>query len=194
MATVDQIPTTRPQISKRARLDESRWYAIQILPNLQKTAHYNLTRQDFQCFFPQIKTRITRYQYQHDPLFKGYGFVYFDPATNPHWKSIQSTKGVIAIVPKFQLIPTPMPRGFIEFLIENDPITESQYDDHLDHFYPGLRVRVNQQDHLFHNKEGVVVSDRGRSLEISFLWQLNLNRNIIVAKHSVTPIPTSNQE
>lgn len=187
--TTHHIPIIKTRRYKRARFDNSRWYAIQIMPQLHHIAHFHLTNQGFHSFFPTIQVRPTRTQFQIEPLFKGYGFVHFDPATNTNWRAINSTRGVISLVPKHQLIPQPIPKGFVEFLIDHNPLTEVLFDQSLDLFYPGLEVRVNNDQHLLHNRRATIVSLRGRFAEVIFTESYNPNRVVLINSHSLVPLP-----
>jgi transcription antitermination factor NusG len=185
---VKDIPATRPQISKRAKFDYFRWYVIQVMPNLQHLAQFHLSNQDFKSFFPRIYIRQTPSVTNIEPLFKGYGFVYFDPKQTLNWRSINSTRGVVSLVPKHALIPEPVPEGFVEFLINHDPITEILFDQTLDQFYPGLRVRVKDDAHILNNKEGTVSMDRGKYVEIFFYTNSNPGSAMLISKKSIVPL------
>lgn len=138
------------------------WYAIQLLPNQQKTAEFNLKRQNFISFFP---TLIDRRAKKVEPLFKGYGFVYLDLDTQ-HWTPINSTRGVVHLVPRNRDRPIPFKQGFVELLIENDPITINDFVDLLEDIKPGSTVEVSEG--LYRGDKATVVSIKNRLIELVF--------------------------
>lgn len=92
-----------------------RWYAIHTLPKSEKKAEFNLTRQGFDVFCPQLK-KTRRHARKVDtvlaPLFPSYIFTRLDVDEQP-WRSINGTFGVAYIVGRGER-PQPVPVGLIE--------------------------------------------------------------------------------
>ncbi len=172
----------------------AQWYTIQILQQLQKTAEFHLKRQNFESFFPQCVTRKSKTVDVFESLFKGYGFVKFD-IERDQWLSINGTRGVVSLLPKFLLYPKPMADGFIESLQENDPIRLDGFIETFDRFYPGMEVEISSG--LLQGKRGTVVSlsHRSRLLEILFLSDKQLDKAysnaILVSESNLIPVPES---
>src|SRR5947209_3924350 len=103
-----------------------RWYSMQTLPQFQKTTEFNLRRQNFEPFFPRLLVRKSKLESYFEPLFKGYGFVRFD-VDRDQWRSVNGTRGVVSLLPKWTLLPSPMVVGFVEFFIDNDPIESKEF-------------------------------------------------------------------
>lgn len=92
-----------------------RWYAIHTLPKSEKKAEFNLIRQGFDVFCPQLK-KSRRHARKVDtvlaPLFPSYLFAQLDVDEQP-WRSINGTFGVAYIVGRGER-PQPVPVGLIE--------------------------------------------------------------------------------
>ena len=77
-----------------------KWFLLQFKPNSHRLAERNLHRQGFKSFLPMheiTKRKYNRYVSDLQPLFPGYMFVAFDPASAP-WKQINCTSGVSKLV------------------------------------------------------------------------------------------------
>lgn len=99
---------------------ESRWFLAQLKPRSLARASANLERQGFAPFSPyrnRVKRVGPRMKSVRDPLFPGYVFVRFDPATT-QWRKINSTYGVARLVTLRANVPTPVPEGLVEALVE----------------------------------------------------------------------------
>jgi transcription antitermination factor NusG len=165
-----QLPIQK-RFRKRVRLDGTRYYAVQILPQFRHLAEFHLKRQGFDPFFPELKVYKTKKEYTTVPLLKGYGFVKFDPDLH-QWRSVNGTRGVISLVPKHKIPPLPMPRGFVEYLYEHNPVGDDEFDGLFDKYFPGMVVRFKQHHRYLGGEKAEVISVRETKrttiLEISF--------------------------
>ncbi len=166
----------------------TRWYAIQIMPQMQNKVEYHLKNQSFQYFFPRVVTKTNRKKEVLDtaPAFKGYGFVRFNPLSDK-WPAINYTKGVIKLLPRWADSPYPMRRGFVENFIKNDPLFEDDLLQCFDEFYPGCEIEARRG--LMAGRRGVVIQELGRKLlEISFLSNSATNHAIKLKRVDVVPV------
>jgi transcription antitermination factor NusG len=141
----------------------SQWFCIQILGNLRGTAEFHLKRQSFEPFFPRIIVRRSKTESYIEALFQNYGFVKFDVEVD-QWRSVNGTRGVVSLLPKWTLLPEPMSAGFVEYFIENDPIELNEFSEVFEKYYPGSLVEVTEG--LLQGKKGVVLEVRSKLLEI----------------------------
>ena len=136
-----------------------RWYTIQIQPQMQMTAIFNLKNQDFEAFFPSVLLRRPTNGRTTEPMFRGYGFVCFNPSVD-RWSAINNTKGVIGLLPRSLVYPMPMPIGFVEQLKLTDPTPEQDFSKIFDEFFPGLMVEVADEQNAFVGRIGEVLEVR----------------------------------
>jgi len=162
-----------------------RWYIMQVYPQFQSIAEYHLARQNFTAFFGTRLTHVTRTEAQRAPLFKGYGFVKFD-VDKDQWLKINNTRGVIRLLPRHELLPEPMPEGFVEAFIEKDPITDTtDVTAIFDEFAVGSTVTFSKG--AVTNKAGTVVGKRNNGLLlIKLLWQANMGMLVLVPRENAT--------
>jgi len=167
-----------------------RWFVMQVQAQLMETAEYHMRRQGFIPFFPRLLIRKTRKITTTELMFKGYGFVNFDVDRDP-WGSINGTRGVVGLLPRHLLRPTPMPEGFVEGLLANDPTPEDGFLDVLEDFFPGItEVEVTENHKLLAGRRGLVVGVRSNLLQISFTWA-NSNQSPVapwIDKDMVVPL------
>lgn len=93
------------------------WFLAQLKPNAQRIAVRNLDRQGFATFLPQhqvTRRQSGRFVEALRPLFPGYLFVGFDPASAP-WRKINATSGVSRLV-SFDQRPRAVPSALIDDL------------------------------------------------------------------------------
>ena len=93
------------------------WYLVYSKPRQEKGAVENLLRQNYEVYFPQIRTWRTHHGNRKqviEPLFPRYLFVRFDLATQ-RWLPIRSTVGVSRLVCLGDM-PLPVPSGIVEGL------------------------------------------------------------------------------
>jgi len=95
-----------------------KWFILQFKPNSHRLAERNLHRQGFESFLPMheiTKHKYNRYVSDLQPLFPGYMFVAFDPASGP-WRQINCTIGVSKLV-IFGDQPSPVPPDLMSGLV-----------------------------------------------------------------------------
>ena len=95
-----------------------KWFILQFKPNSHRLAKRNLHRQGFELFLPLhevTKHKYNRYVSDLRPLFPGYMFVAFNPASGP-WSQINCTAGVSKLV-CFGDQPSPIPLDLISGLM-----------------------------------------------------------------------------
>ncbi|MHA6326434.1 transcription termination/antitermination protein NusG [Roseivivax sp. CAU 1753] len=91
------------------------WFAAQLKPNGLGIAERNLTRQGFAHFMPKRLENVRRGDKmlnQARPLFPGYIFVRFDPASS-QWRALNATRGLTRIIVNDPRNPRPLPEDFI---------------------------------------------------------------------------------
>ncbi|MDE2426250.1 MAG: hypothetical protein KGO96_10140 [Elusimicrobia bacterium] len=169
----------RRQVVRRPRkVDETyrylgtdpRWFVFQLQPQLRETAAFNLEKQNFRHFFPMITTGRGKFT-KTEPMFRGYGFVHFNPSTD-QWQTINGTQGVIGLLPRTALYPSPVPEGMVERYIAAGAVHEDDFLGYFEEFFPGItQVRV-RGNHLLTGRTGLVVEVRDLLLKVSFGGQL----------------------
>jgi transcriptional antiterminator RfaH len=95
------------------------WYLAQVRPNQFRIAEHNLVRQGFPVFCPtqeETRRRGGRFVSDTRPLFPGYLFVSFNPASSA-WRTINSTYGVSKLVTFGGRIPAPVPQDLVAGLM-----------------------------------------------------------------------------
>lgn len=138
-----------------------RWFCIQLLPNFWRTAETHLRRQHFEPFFPMLLVKGVALP---QPLFKGYGFVRFDPEID-QWLAINGTRGVVGLLPRKKLQPNPLPDGFVERLIEGNPWGKDSFNQVVEELFPGLPIYIKEG--ILEGRTGNVVSLRAKLIEIT---------------------------
>ena len=96
------------------------WFIAQLKPNGIGNALRNLDRQKFVTFHPrQTATRRIRDKLvtREEPVFPGYLFVTFDPATAP-WRRINATLGIARLLTTPSLVPATVPPDFMAALMD----------------------------------------------------------------------------
>jgi transcription elongation factor/antiterminator RfaH len=99
--------------------NDSRWYAVQCQPHRERTAAFNLARQDVPVFLPLIeksRRHARRVETVLRPFFQGYLFVQLN-LTQDCWSFINGTFGVLRLVMQGKR-PASAPRGIIEELMD----------------------------------------------------------------------------
>lgn len=100
-------------------IDAEQWFLAQLKPNAWRVADRNLRRQGFATFNPRERRTIVRrgrFVTEPSPLFPGYLFVKFDPAT-ASWRVINSTYGVARLVMFEAHKPRVVPTALVESIM-----------------------------------------------------------------------------
>lgn len=87
------------------------WFVAQLRPQGLARAQAHLANQGFQTFAPELHGTIVKggvKRQSRKPLFPGYLFVSFDPAT-PGWAAINATRGVARLILDNPHRPVPLP-------------------------------------------------------------------------------------
>jgi transcriptional antiterminator RfaH len=94
----------------------ARWYVAQVHPQQEHIAKLNLEQQGFDVFLPLATRRVfirnTAIE-QSMPLFGPYLFVGFDIDVD-RWRPVNSTRGVVRLLPKHLEEPLALPVGVVE--------------------------------------------------------------------------------
>jgi transcription antitermination factor NusG len=162
------------------------WYCVQVRADLFATAQYNLKRQGFESFWPRIVIKRPGSNSQVQQMFRGYGFVRID-LTKDRWLSVNGTKGVIGLLPRFAETPSPMHCGFMEALIANDPMKESEFLQVFDDFVAGDLVEIGNYHHFLSGQKGTVVSIRTKMLQIALSGEL-FSKGVWIDRAYINPI------
>jgi transcription elongation factor/antiterminator RfaH len=94
-----------------------RWYVVQTQPNREAMALFNLQRQGFRTFMPQIIKTVRharRTRTVKAALFPRYLFTPLDPDRTP-WRCINGSLGVVSLIMAGDR-PRPVPEGVVESL------------------------------------------------------------------------------
>jgi transcriptional antiterminator RfaH len=94
-----------------ATTGNSTWFVAQLRPQGLVRAQSHLHRQGFETFAPSILTTTLRAGVAREtrkPLFPGYLFVSFDPATSG-WSAINATRGIARLIVADPRQPQPLP-------------------------------------------------------------------------------------
>lgn len=105
----DALRTIRPSCT-------ARWYCVHTAYKAETMALEQLTRQKFVTFLPRTDRELADGHREVAPLFPGYLFVRFDPATDK-WRCITNTFGVRRLLSVDAETPIPVPFGIVEEMI-----------------------------------------------------------------------------
>ena len=100
-----------------------RWFAARYRAQLARWAQLNLRAQDFETFWPTYRETVIRRNRRvvvERPVFHGYLFVKFD-LSGWRWRAINSTPGIIRLLPMGSEEPVALPAGFVEALQARAP-------------------------------------------------------------------------
>ena len=169
----------------RPPIPATRWYAVQIIPHLQRTAAEHLTRQNFTHFFPSYQPP----RGPIEPLFQGYGFVQLDLNRTPNWKSINGTRGCVGLVPRHAVLPSPLPIGFVEALQQKNPLTPDDFDDIVAELTVGDQVVVIEQNHPLQGHTVTIKGTRSAVIDIALSGAYEgFQGTVLVKRTSVAPV------
>jgi len=94
-----------------AETDSIHWFVAQLRPQGLARAQAHLANQGFQTFAPELQGTTVKAGVKRQtrkPLFPGYLFVSFDPAS-PGWAAINATRGVARLILDNPYRPVPLP-------------------------------------------------------------------------------------
>jgi len=100
-----------------------RWFAARYRAQSARWALLNLRHQDFEALWPtwsETMIRRNRRMVVERPVFHGYLFVKFD-LSGWRWRAINSTQGIIRLLPMGNEEPVALPAGFVEALQSRAP-------------------------------------------------------------------------
>ncbi len=95
------------------------WYLAQARPNQFHIAEHTLAQQGFPVFCPtpeETRRRGGRFVSETRPLFPGYLFVSFNPASSA-WRTINNTYGVSKLVTFGERVPAHLPQDLVAGLM-----------------------------------------------------------------------------
>jgi transcriptional antiterminator RfaH len=81
-------------------MNDQKWFVARVKTRSEVIASTNLQAQGFSTFNPTLKRTIRharQFRETRVPIFPGYLFLSFDPATAA-WRSVNGTRGVIALI------------------------------------------------------------------------------------------------
>lgn len=159
---------------------------FQVLPQFQQTAAHHLKEQEFESFFPRIRRHLSKKAFVDEPAFRGYGFVSLDLTEDP-WLGVNGTRGVVRLLPAHRQFPLPMPVGWVERLIEADPIDEKTFLDIFEDFYPGMAIKYRRDGHAYNGYRATVMSVRARLLEIVFHSKTGVSNSVWISQTDAIP-------
>ena len=133
---------------------------------LARWALLNLRAQDFEALWPtyrEVVIRRNRRVVVERPVFHGYLFVKFD-LSGWRWRAINSTPGIIRLLPMGSEEPVALPAGFVEALQSREP-SAPVVAEVIATFAANTIVRILAG--AFYGKLGRVVSSAPRSTRLS---------------------------
>ena len=142
------------------------WFAARYRAQLARWALLNLRAQDFEALWPtyrEVVIRRNRRVVVERPAFHGYLFVKFD-LSGWRWRAINSTPGIIRLLPMGSEEPVALPAGFVEALQSREP-SAPVVAEVIATFAANTIVRILAG--AFYGKLGRVVSSAPRSTRLS---------------------------
>jgi transcriptional antiterminator RfaH len=142
------------------------WFAARYRAQLARWALLNLRAQDFEALWPtyrEVVIRRNRRVVVERPVFHGYLFVKFD-LSGWRWRAINSTPGIIRLLPMGSEEPVALPAGFVEALQSREP-SAPVVAEVIATFAANTIVRILAG--AFYGKLGRVVSSAPRSTRLS---------------------------
>jgi transcription antitermination factor NusG len=162
-------------------VDGLRDYVIQFQPGRVSEGVRNLERQGFEGVYVPTTPKSSR------SLFPGYGFVELDISggAGPYWQRINSTRGIVKLLPSHLEKPLSLPIGFVRELRE----ALSSYADEIEivtRWTAGSAVEIRSG--AFAGFVGEMVRYHKGSLEL-LLTLLGTRRRVIVPSHQCAAPP-----
>ena len=142
------------------------WFAARYRAQSARWALLNLRHQDFEAFWPTWSETVIRRNRRvvvERPVFHGYLFVKFD-LSGWRWRAINSTQGIIRLLPMGNEEPVALPVGFVEALQARAP-SAPVVAETLQTFAQNAIVRILAG--AFHGKSGRVITSGPRSTRLS---------------------------
>src|SRR6516162_1188835 len=118
--------------------DQCRWFAARHKAQQATWALLNLQHQGFVTHWPTFPERIVRRNKVisvRRPIFPGYIFILFS-LSDRKYVSINSTAGIVHLLPIRTERPVPLPVGFVEKL-RDQQLTAPALTNHIAVFCPG---------------------------------------------------------
>ena len=146
--------------------DQCRWFAARHKSQQATWALLNLQHQGFVTHWPTFPERIVRRNKVitiSRPVFPGHIFVLFS-LSDRKYVAINSTPGVVRLLPTRAHRPAPLPAGFVEALQSREP-SAPVVAETLQTFAANTIVRILAG--AFHGKLGRVVSSAPRSTRLA---------------------------
>lgn len=147
---------------------DSRWYVVNSKSNKEIFTSEELEKQGFRTFVPlyavfrPVRGKTVRV---HKPLFPGYLFVKLNMETD-RWRSVCGTRGVVSLVTASESGATPLPRGFVEELIETTDaaglLPVKEVEEIVKEYLPGEPLQVVSG--VFQGLSGTYEGKRGDSV------------------------------
>ena len=151
---------------------EDRWYVVRVHPGQERVAATHLEQQAYGAFVPTYtpdgKTKTGKGRTRL-PLFPGYIFAMFDIAFD-RWQPINSTRGVMHLLPLNRETPLPIPTEFVERImarVEAGDFEPEELEDILSIYTKGQEVQIVGGP--LAGFPGTVAKRRGKALELLVL-------------------------
>jgi transcription elongation factor/antiterminator RfaH len=161
-----------------------KWYVIKTKPSMEKLAIQQLTQQDFLIYQPRMKLR-RKGVWVFVPLFPSYLFVKLDIARD-RWQAINNTRGCKYVMCMDPERPSPLPRGFIEKIMEDEQNGKFIKVDEKTIYKVGDKVKLTSGP--FSGHMGICEISTGK--RVSILLDL-LGRKVMVSSDHKSVIPAS---
>ncbi len=154
------------------------WYVVRSKPRQEQVALENLQRQDYQCFYPRLRT-MKRVRGKRQPsieaLFPGYLFIQVDLDTT-NTAPIRSTRGVTGLV-MFGKDIRPISDEIIAAIKQRTDDLDIIDDEQAD-FEPGQQVRI--ESGAMQGMEAIFQEKSGQDRAILLLNLLGAERTVVV--------------
>jgi len=123
----------------------SSWFAVLTKPRLEAQAHLCLSRQDYECLYPQVKRSVRTASgmvIRTESLFPRYIFICVDAAAQS-LEPVRSTRGVTGLV-RFGGVPAAVPGAVIEQIKSRIDLETGFVRLREPDLAPGSPVRISQ--------------------------------------------------